>query len=48
MAKLGVKNTAAIVMYAVKTNLVSPNKFLFAGEANQFGNSNNKFYLVKV
>ena len=34
MAKLGVKNTAAIVMYAVKTNLVSPNKFLFAGEAN--------------
>ena len=34
MAKLGVKNTAAIVMYAVKTNLVSPNKFLFAGESN--------------
>ena len=34
MAKLGVKNTAAIVMYAVKTNLVSPNKFLFAGEAS--------------
>ena len=32
MAKLGVKNTAGIVMYAVKTNLVSPNKFLFAGE----------------
>ncbi len=31
MAKLGVKNTAGIVMYAVKTNLVSPNKFLFAG-----------------
>ena len=30
MAKLGVKNTAGIVMYAVKTNLVSPNKFLFA------------------
>jgi DNA-binding NarL/FixJ family response regulator len=29
MAKLGVKNTAGIVMYAVKTNLVSPNKFLF-------------------
>jgi DNA-binding NarL/FixJ family response regulator len=34
MAKLGVKNTAGIVMYAVKTNLVSPNKFLFAAEAN--------------
>ena len=32
MNKLGVKNTAGIVMYAVKTNLVSPNKFLFAGE----------------
>ena len=30
MAKLGVKNTAGIVLYAVKTNLVSPNKFLFA------------------
>lgn len=32
MGKLGVKNTAGIVMYAVKTNLVSPNKFLFSGE----------------
>lgn len=32
MAKLGVKNTAGIVMYAVKTRLVSPNKFLFASE----------------
>ncbi len=30
MAKLGVKNTAGIVMYAVKTSLISPNKFLFA------------------
>ncbi len=30
MAKLGVNNTAAIVMYAVKTQLVSPNKFLFS------------------
>jgi DNA-binding NarL/FixJ family response regulator len=29
MSKLGVKNTAGIVMYAVKTNLISPNKFLF-------------------
>lgn len=33
MSKLGVKNTAGIVMYAVKTNLVSPNKFLFAAES---------------
>lgn len=32
MQKLGVKNTAGIVMYAVKTNLVSPNRFLFAGD----------------
>lgn len=32
MAKLGVKNTAGIVMYAVKTSLISPNKFLFASE----------------
>ena len=32
MSKLGVKNTAGIVMYAVKTQLVSPNKFLFAGD----------------
>jgi DNA-binding NarL/FixJ family response regulator len=32
MSKLGVKNTAGIVMYAVKTNLVSPNKFLFASD----------------
>jgi len=30
LAKLGVKNTAGIVMYAVKTQLISPNKFLFA------------------
>ena len=30
MSKLGVNNTAAIVMYAVKTELVHPNKFLFA------------------
>lgn len=33
MAKLGVKNTAGIVMYAVKTNLVSPNKFLFTSDS---------------
>jgi DNA-binding NarL/FixJ family response regulator len=30
MGKLGVNNTAAIVMYAVKTKLVSPNKYLFS------------------
>ena len=30
MAKLGVKNTAGIVMYAVKMNIVSPNRFLFS------------------
>lgn len=29
MAKLGVKNTAGIVMYAVKERHISPNKFLF-------------------
>ena len=29
MSKLGVNNTAALVMYAVKTGLVSPNRFLF-------------------
>ena len=34
MSKLGVKNTAGIVMYAVKTQLVSPNKFLFANKEN--------------
>jgi len=34
MAKLGVKNTAGIVMYAVKTELISPNKFLFAPSLN--------------
>ncbi|MGB0166415.1 MAG: response regulator transcription factor, partial [Luteibaculum sp.] len=33
MTKLGVNNTAAIVMYAVKNNLVSPNRFLFSAEA---------------
>lgn len=33
MAKLGVKNTAGIVMYAVKANFVSPNKFIFATES---------------
>ncbi len=30
MNKLGVKNTAGIVMYAVKENFTTPNKFLFS------------------
>jgi DNA-binding NarL/FixJ family response regulator len=34
MAKLGVNNTAGIVMYAVKSNFVSANKFLFSGSNN--------------
>jgi len=33
MAKLGVKNTAGIVMFAIKQNYTTPNKFLFAAEA---------------
>lgn len=32
LSKLGVKNTAGIVMYAVKMNIISPNNFLFASE----------------
>lgn len=32
MAKLGVKNTAGIVMYAVKEKYTSPNKYLFSAE----------------
>lgn len=32
MNKLGVKNTAGIVMYAVKENFTTPNKFLFSTE----------------
>lgn len=32
MAKLGVNNTAGIVMYAVKAQLVSPNKYLFSAQ----------------
>ena len=30
MGKLGVNNTAGIVMYAIKVNLIQPNKFLFS------------------
>lgn len=32
MAKLGVKNTAGIVMFAVKEKYTSPNKYLFSAE----------------
>jgi len=32
MAKLGVKNTAGIVMYAVREKFTTPNKFLFSTE----------------
>lgn len=32
MAKLGVKNTAGIVMYAVKERYTSPNKYLFSAD----------------
>ena len=32
MAKLGVKNTAGIVMYAVREKYTTPNKFLFSTE----------------
>ena len=34
MQKLGVNNTAAIVMFAVKNELVNTNKFLFSTELN--------------
>lgn len=30
MNKLGIKNTAGLIIYAVKENLISPNKFLFS------------------
>jgi len=33
MNKLGVKNTAGIVMYAVKEKFTTPNKFLFSGDS---------------
>jgi DNA-binding NarL/FixJ family response regulator len=33
MKKLGVNNTAGIVMFAVKSNLVSPNKFMFSPQS---------------
>jgi len=33
LQKLGAKNTAAVVLYAVQAGLVSPNRFLFAPES---------------
>lgn len=32
MAKLGLNNTAGLIIYAVKENLISPNRFLFSTE----------------
>ena len=34
MQKLGVNNTAALVMYAVKTGMGNPNRFLFSARSN--------------
>jgi DNA-binding NarL/FixJ family response regulator len=31
MAKLNVNNTAGLVMYAIRENIITPNKFLFSG-----------------
>lgn len=35
MAKIGVKNTAGIVMYAVRQNYSTPNKFLFSPKQDE-------------
>lgn len=35
MQKLGVNSTAAVVMYAVKNGLVSPNRYLFEGRSER-------------
>jgi DNA-binding NarL/FixJ family response regulator len=35
MQKLGVNSTAAVVMYAVKNGLVSPNRYLFEGRGGE-------------
>jgi DNA-binding NarL/FixJ family response regulator len=35
MQKLGVNSTAAVVMYAVKNGLVSPNRYLFEGRGDE-------------
>lgn len=31
MAKLNINNTAGLVMYAIRENIIAPNKFLFSG-----------------
>jgi DNA-binding NarL/FixJ family response regulator len=31
MSKLGINNTAGLVLFALKQNIITPNKFLFAG-----------------
>ena len=33
MAKLGINNTAGLIIYAVRENLISPNRFLFSQNA---------------
>jgi DNA-binding NarL/FixJ family response regulator len=33
MGKLGLKNTAGLIVYAVRENLISPNRFLFSSDA---------------
>jgi DNA-binding NarL/FixJ family response regulator len=43
MAKLGVNNTAAMVMYAVKYRLVSPSEFTFSTSPYLKGQSSNYF-----
>jgi DNA-binding NarL/FixJ family response regulator len=35
MAKLGLNNTAGLITYAVRENLISPNKFLFSTASEQ-------------
>lgn len=34
MAKLGINNTAGLIIYAVRENLISPNRYLFSQGAN--------------
>ncbi len=34
MSKIGVNNTAGIVIYAIKKEIISPNKYLFSSTAN--------------
>lgn len=35
MAKLNVNNTAGLVMFAIRENIIAPNKYLFSPEATQ-------------